>query len=628
MFPADKHGEWEPTKIRPQPAPVITNGASNDTNSLPDVEMQDASGADSSVVKTDAPAVQPPDESLPTDPTYEEDLESAEGAVYPLRSGRIENWSCFLALLTHIYNTLSPPFHTPVLVIAQPCWSARDHELLTQFFFENFKIPAFCLMDAALASCYAYGVPTATVIDVGHGKCDVTAVSEFVVCDAGRGIAVAGCGGEDMTQRLLQLLEPKGFNESMCDQLKRSPVCEILPVGTNVPGEKKMEVEEPIPVTNPAAAASTGAVESGVDAKEADGSKPGQAPRGPGLGTEVGEEGGTGEEEENEGVLDVASIVAKGNAQEFLAKREKEKAEKAAARKAASLEAARPTRLRNSERPKATFTCEEYVPSEEAASTGESIAPSRKRKREVEVGGERFMAASPATGLNDGVLDIIAATIHSTILAVPDVANRSALWDNLIILGNGSRVRGRHWQRDCINQSELTSATGFTPSLLSTLSTRYTLSPSNATIFTSELPSNFSTPMPTGGTNTPIPGNPTHAMHHPAAHGVNPLLVAATKHANQQMQASSQTLQVPGAPDPNFHQSQRGHNQTPTSIKTVKAPEYFPEWKEIGMEDAGFLGAQVAAKVIFVVDGGVSKGFLTRGEYNDMGPVGIHDCAM
>lgn len=46
------------------------------------------------------------------------------------------------------------------------------------------------------------------------------------------------------------------------------------------------------------------------------------------------------------------------------------------------------------------------------------------------------------------------------------------------------------------------------------------------------------------------------------------------------------------------------------------------------MEEAGFLGAQVAAKVLFVVDGGISKGFLARVEYNDMGPAGIHDCAM
>ena len=442
MFPAEKQGEWEATKIRKRPAPPLTNGASNGGHPEPsiDIDMPDAQEADSSAaVKTEALAVQPLEDSLAGDATYEEDPVSEEGAVYPLRGGRIENWSCFLALLTHIYNTLSPPFHTPVLVISQPCWSARDHELLTQFFFETFKIPAFCLMDAALASCYAYGVPTATVIDVGHEKCDVTAVSEFVACDVGRGLAVAGCGGHDMTRRLLHLLEQQGFDESMSEQLKRSAICEVLPAGTKLPGKSQESVE----VANPAAAASTGAMDSGADARDVDGSKVGQAPRGPGLGTEVGEEGANGDDDDNEGVLDVAAIVAKGNASEFLAKREKERAEKAAARKAAGLEAARPMRLKNSDKQTATFSYEEYIPYEDAVSNGNGTAPSRKRKREVEVGVERFMAASPGPGTNDGILDTIAATIHSTIMAVPDVANRSTLWDNLIILGNGGRVRGK-----------------------------------------------------------------------------------------------------------------------------------------------------------------------------------------
>lgn len=126
-------------------------------------------------------------------------------------------------------------------------------------------------------------------------------------------------------------------------------------------------------------------------------------------------------------------------------------------------------------------------------------------------------------------------------------------------------------------------------------------------------------------------------MHHTGHGGVNPLLVAATKNM---MQPGGQHLQVPGQGgaatpvpviDPNFHTSYRGFTQTPTSMKTVKAPEYFPEWKDpsvSGMEDAVFLGAQVAAKVVFIVDQGVSKGFLTRTEYNEMGPEGIHTCAM
>lgn len=92
-------------------------------------------------------------------------------------------------------------------------------------------------------------------------------------------------------------------------------------------------------------------------------------------------------------------------------------------------------------------------------------------------------------------------------------------------------------------------------------------------------------------------------------------------------------LQVPGqlGADPSLHQSHRGFSQSPTSIKTVKPPEYFPEWKDpsvSGMEEASFLGAQVAAKVVFIVDQGNSKGFLTRSEYNELGPTGIHDCAM
>lgn len=124
------------------------------------------------------------------------------------------------------------------------------------------------------------------------------------------------------------------------------------------------------------------------------------------------------------------------------------------------------------------------------------------------------------------------------------------------------------------------------------------------------------------------------------------------------------------------HHRSTGHSQTPMSVKTLKPPEYFPEWKEqgssgaagaagagaapsganagaggaaggasgapdgnarasgasgshnVGMEEATFLGAQVAAKVVFVIDQGLSKGFLSRVEYNENGPTGIHDCSL
>ncbi|KIW95594.1 uncharacterized protein Z519_04179 [Cladophialophora bantiana CBS 173.52] len=556
-----------------------------------------------------------------TTETFEDDHWSTEGAVYPIKEGHIENWSCFFALLSHIYNMISPPFHMPVLFVAQPCWTARDHEMITQYVFEHWKIPAFCLMDAALTACYAYGVPTALVLDIGHEKCDVSAVTEFQVNDIGRGIALSGCGGRAMTKRLQQALESQGFDEDMAEQLKKSPICEILPAG--IPYPRSSFSGTAATAVNSAAATSTGALDSGMNAKDGEGLRPGQVPRGPGMGTVVGEEGPNGDDEDNEGVLDVAAIVARDNAAEVLAKREREKAEKAAAKRGGAAEAARQIRLRNSERERATFTYVDFVPVGESNDADQPI--SRKRKREIEVGVERFMAVTPPPGACDGIVDIIAEAIHHTILSVPDIPQRATLWDNLIVLGNGSRIRG------------------FTTNLLSVLNSRYILSPSTATIFTSELPSNFTTPVATPGTNTPIPGQGNHPFHHPGG-GVNPLLVAATKNM-MQPNTQSQHLQVPGvnpslggtpSADPSNPMStlshqHRGFSQSPISIKLVKPPEYFPEWKNpamSGMEEAGFLGAQVAAKVVFIVDQGNSKGFLSRSEYNELGPGGIHECAM
>ena len=127
-----------------------------------------------------------------------------------------------------------------------------------------------------------------------------------------------------MTRQLLQLLQSKGFDKDMCEQLNRSPICEILPPGVPLPGFSASLGDE---ITNPAAAASTGALGSGPGQRLSAGAL-GEAPRGPGADTEVGEEPTDGIEAD--GVLDVASIVAAGNKkmEEFLARKEKEKAEK------------------------------------------------------------------------------------------------------------------------------------------------------------------------------------------------------------------------------------------------------------------------------------------------------------
>ncbi|KKY14734.1 putative chromatin remodeling complex subunit [Diplodia seriata] len=446
MFAAEKEGEWEPYKVRRKDG--VKPEASDAQNAASDDDV-----------------------------IYEEDHDSDEGAVWPMVEGRIVNWPCFFALMTHVYNALNPPFHTPILLVGQPAWTPKEKERLTQFFFEKFKMPAFTIMDSATAIAYAYGTQSATIVDVGYQKADVTAISDFIMHETGRAISVPDCGGDAMTQRLLELLKPKGLNREMCEQLKKNAICEILPPNTPLPGSGESGAEPP---SNPAAAASTGATGSGPDGA----ATIGNGPRGPGVDTEVGEE--AKEDEESEGVLDVASIVTSGKMNELLAKKEKEKQEKAAAKKkgadAAREAANKPGRLPNAKRERVTFLYEDHA----------------------------LLSALKDT---------------TSVSAVDEVNKRSELWDSLIIVGNGAKVRG-----------------------------------------------------PMGGLHS--------------------------------------------------HNTHSGHGQSPTSIKLVKAPEYFPEWKDVGMDEAVFLGAQVAAKVLFIVDQGLGQGYMTRTDYNDQGPSGIRDVCM
>jgi actin-related protein 9 len=558
--------------------------------------------------------------------------------------GRIADMPAFFAFLQHIHTTLQPTLHTPIMLIAQPSWTAKNHEDLTAFIFEKFKTPALCIMDSALATSYAFGIANATIVDVGYEKVDVTAITDYQI--GGRG-TVHNSGGNSMTKRLVELLKSKDFTHDMAEQLKKSPICEILAPGVPMPGT---DVAEEV-VSNPAAAASTGATSSGTTVKIT------EAPRGPGPDREVGEEGRDGDDVdkamEDDGVLDIATIVTSGKTQDFLAKKEKEKAERAAVRKAtkereaAEAAAARPQRLPNSKRPRAMFHYEELIkepaakrqktpepisaiqteeaapapateskPDEEPTSAIEAPAsaieapaaegqkksnrrklweeenPDRQR-RDIEIGLERFRAA------DSGYLDSIADTIYRTILSVDDISKRQDAWDALVICGSGSKVRG------------------FKDALLTTLNNRYLVSPSSATMFMSELPSNLATP---SGTGSMTPNASFSSTPHPAptASAVNPLLLAATTASNPALNPS---LQASSTYNGSVHQHS-SHSQSPTSIKIASPPSYFPEWKQY--EEAVFLGSQVAAKVIFVVDQGLSKGFLSRTEFNEDGPGGIH----
>ncbi|EDU51415.1 conserved hypothetical protein [Pyrenophora tritici-repentis Pt-1C-BFP] len=477
MFPAEKEGEFEPYKIRRrQDKPAAANGDAQDQAQQ---ESKPAEGDDEVI--------------------WEEDRVSEEGAIWPIQQGRIVDWPCFFALITHVYNSLNPPFHTPILLVTQPAWTPREHEKLTQFFFEKFKVPAFGLMDAALATAWAYGVHTATVVDVGKDKADVTAVSEFIPHTQGRVISLAGCGGEAFTQGLLAKLKSKGLNRDIIERA-----------------------------------------------------------------TFLYEDHALLDTLKNMNLNTQEMADAKGALDEGPSKKAHENGE-------------------NGEPASATET--------NGAESSNSTRRTGAIRREIEVGTERFMADG------NGTLEKIADAIHRTISAIDEVGKRSDLWDQLIVCGNGSKLRG------------------FKESLLQTIQTKYLVSPSSATIFTSEIPSNVSTPAGTGA-NTPQPQLGPHGGSQ-----VNPLLLAATTAQTHNMIPHGG---IPGMSQ-NTHSS---HGQTPTSIKFVKPPEYFPEFKDVGFDESAFLGAQVAAKVIFVVDQGQSKGYMTRPDYNDQGPQGIHDYSL
>ena len=236
-------------------------------------------------------------------------------------------------------------------------------------------------------------------------------------------------------------------------------------------------------------------------------------------------------------------------------------------------------------------------------------------RREIEVGPERFRAASGSQPSEPGLLDRLADAVHQTIQSCPDTTKRNELWESLIIVGNGARVRG------------------FKEALLDTLQRKYIISPSAATIFTSELPSSMTTPLATG-TNPPQPLGHFQGSQHPSSLlGLNPLAqnpqlqhLQHLQHPLPQFAPPSSSSAALGLAPPvaqATHHSSHAPGQTPTSIRFAKIPEYFPEWKEVGYDEAVFLGAQVAAKVLFVVDAGASKGYLSRTEYNELGPGGM-----
>ncbi|KAF5019209.1 hypothetical protein F66182_8783 [Fusarium sp. NRRL 66182] len=568
-----------------------------------------------------------------------EDIDEDKGAVYPIQAGRIVNMSALLAFLDHVHGLLTTTYHnTPIMLMASPQWTRPDCETIARYVFENTRTPALCIIHSGIATQYGLKWPNMTVVDIGYEKVDVTAIHDGRVVnhmDVGPSEADGEIsGGEVFTQSLLKMLQGKGFDRDMAEQLKRSNICEVLPYS----GTEDDLMELPKENTVGAPAGQTNSAPSAQDSATKAPDAPNPADNGD------GEEGnGDGDED---GVLDVAAIVTSGQTKEFLAKKEKEKAAKGGRKKGEKEadNAAKAARLPNSKRTHNTFFYEEIVqedvpppakekesaekpangtteapkpegdaneaqppqqentaapateepkpeqgqeqtqpaepaePKPEAQSTNESPEKRPKRiRRDVEVGLERFKFAQRHE------IDRIVNAIYRTVQGIDDMYMRPACWDNLVFVGNGSRLRGL---RD---------------NILQTLNARHLVSPSTATMFTSELPSNMATPTGTGA-QTPT-GSFTGAPHQLSSSGVNPLLQAATTAAA----AAGTTVgnNMAGTPQPAGSEAggpattHHFHSQTPTSIKTASLPSYLSEWTKNGFEESMFLGAQVAARIAF-----------------------------
>ncbi|KAK4189269.1 hypothetical protein QBC35DRAFT_462136 [Podospora australis] len=632
-----------------------------------------------------------------------EDVDSLEGAVYPIQGGHITNMDAFLAFLEHVHSVLTTTYHnTPIMLMASPQWTRRDCEAIARYIFEKTKTPALCMIHSGVATQYGLKWPHLTVVDVGYEKVDVTCIYEGRVVAHkdvgakpddedidedgsgefnGEGIS----GGEVFTRRLMELLKDQDFDHEMAEQLKKSNVCEVLPYVPDAPELMELPTAE--------SAAATAASVPVVVTSSGEGPMMVTTSTAPATAEDI-DATLNGEDKviDEEGVLDVANIVASGNTREFLAKQEKLKAEKAKAgpgRKGKGQEsdasaAAKPVRLPNSKRVKAIFHYEESItedvpiappvtapPKENGAAAapaapkdvemaGADAAPApptegedakkddsapkpedgavkeetkpeeqpkpesapteptaeapaaaaqeepvptervtRKVRRDIEVGLERFLFADRKE------IDRIVTTIYRTIQNIDDMYMRPSCWENVVFVGNGARIRGL---RDNIMQ---------------TLQSRHLISPSSATMFTSELPSNIGTPTGTGSQT------PTSSFAGPSGPqgGVNPLLQAATAAAS---------LQIPGQQQPGeMQQTHHFHSQTPTQIKLAPLPTYLQEWTKNGFEESMFLGAQVAARLAFCIHNLDAQGVeaqrlmsLSRVEYNELGPKGIRSHSM
>eukprot|EP00967_Tisochrysis_lutea_P071513 scaffold95063_cov17-Tisochrysis_lutea.AAC.1 len=103
------------------------------------------------------------------------------GLIYPVHRGRLEHPEGLEVLLhSAFYELLGWEVDQEgSVVIAEPLFvSRRERELMAQLMFEHFNVNGLYFQDQATLALYALGMLSGMVIDIGHGKVDVSVVAD------------------------------------------------------------------------------------------------------------------------------------------------------------------------------------------------------------------------------------------------------------------------------------------------------------------------------------------------------------------------------------------------------------------------------------------------------------------
>ncbi|KAK9476320.1 hypothetical protein V1514DRAFT_298654 [Lipomyces japonicus] len=302
----------------------------------------------------------PPEIIVPTKVYKQDDVYSLESddettAIHPIVKGRIVDIKGLLFLMAELYRSTAKveagnaPY-SPVLFTINSEWKPRQIEEIVSYLLKEVQAPAVTAIPEVLGSAFAYGLPTCLVVNIGKEKTEISPVIDFTIIENVQN--VIGVGANEINNSLSKILPT--LKHDQIEELKKSPIYEILSDQT-----QSFFGEPSEPATS------------------------------------------TGEEE---GIVDIAAIVASDNAREMLAQREQKKKEHQA-------------ELKNSDLPRNSFV----------DSNG----------RTVEVGKERFSGC-------EEFIEKLSQGVGGVVSRIDDIAKRGDCWENVVIVGGPVAIKGFH----------------------------------------------------------------------------------------------------------------------------------------------------------------------------------------